>query len=251
MASHKDYRLTGNLVERNMAVSLTKENYVLHRIHSLTGVMPVGYYMAQHLTLNTFSLGGAEKFNGVIEFFEGMPKHFLLATEVLMIWLPLLFHAVYGLFIVSRAENNYFTTKYKWSQNRMYMLQRYSGILVFAFLCYHVASTTVYKYATGNSAAIKFDAWHDKLHNPLLLLVYMVGILAASYHLGYGVWNFCVRWGITVSEAAQIRIQKFAAVVSVGLTLMGWAALAGFLINKPLNTASVPTAPATNVSLQR
>jgi succinate dehydrogenase / fumarate reductase cytochrome b subunit len=252
MASPKDYRHAGNLRGKKMAVSLTRENFVLHRIHSLTGVMPVGYYMAQHLVLNSFSFAGRDKFNGVIEFFEGMPKHFLLATEVLMIWLPLLFHAVYGLFIISRAENNYFTTKYKWSHNRMFFLQRLSGILIFAFLIYHVSSTTVYKYVTGNVESIKFDAWHDKFHNPLMLAVYALGILASSYHLGYGLWNFCIRWGITVSEAAQTRIQKLSAVVFVGLTLVGWLALAGFLINKPGSAPVVEATPTTtNISLPR
>lgn len=213
--------------------------------------MPVGYYMAQHLTLNTFSLAGPEKFNGVINFFEGMPKHFLLATEVLMIWIPLLFHAVYGLFIISRAENNYFTTKYKWSQNRMYFLQRLSGILVFAFLIYHVCSTTVVKYVTHDAERIKFDAWSHNLQNPVLLLIYLVGIASASYHLGYGLWNFCVRWGITVSDEAQIKVQKISAVVFVGLTLMGWAALAGFLINKP-STSTASTSPTVqNVGYAR
>lgn len=225
-----------------MAVSLTRENYLLHRLHSLTGVMPVGYYMAQHLTLNTFSLGGPEKFNGVIEFFEGMPKHFLLAVEILMIWIPLIFHAVYGLFIISRAENNYFTTKYKWSQNRMFFLQRLSGILIFFFLIYHVLSTTGTKYLKGDANLIKFNAWQEHLHNPIVLVAYIVGIAAASYHLGYGLWNFCIRWGITVGEKAQIRIQKLSALVFVGLTFMGWIALAGFLINKPSGTPEVPAA---------
>lgn len=217
-----------------MAVAINKENYILHRIHSLTGVVPVGYYMAQHLTLNTFSLGGAAYFNGVIEFFEGMPKHFLLATEIFAIWLPMLFHAVYGVFIVSRAENNVFATKYKWAHNWMFFLQRATGILLFAFLAYHVISTTGAKYYYNNPELIKFDAWHEKLKNPIVLLTYVVSIASASYHLGYGLWNFCIRWGITVSEAAQNRIMKISAAAAVGLTLLGWGALAGFLINKPV-----------------
>ena len=137
-----------------MALSLTKENYVLHRIHSLTGIVPVGYYMAQHLVLNTFSIGGEAYFNGVIGFFEGMPKHFLLAMEIFAIWLPLLFHAVYGVFIVSRAQNNYFEEKYKWDHNRMFFLQRVSGLFIFAFLIYHVLTTTVYKYTSGDPEVI-------------------------------------------------------------------------------------------------
>lgn len=221
-----------------MAVITTRENYVMHRIHSITGVMPVGYYMAQHLALNTFSVAGPDKFNGVIEFFEGMPKHFLLALEVCMIWLPLLFHAIYGIFIINRAENNYFTTKYKWSQNKMFFLQRLSGGVVFLFLIYHVLATTVQKYWTGNSEVIKYTAMSERLHNPLILSIYVLGILGASYHLGYGIWNFCIRWGITVTDAAQQRIQKISAVIFVGLTLMGWLALAGFFMHKPTGTVA-------------
>ena len=222
-----------------MAVITTRENYVMHRIHSITGVMPVGYYMVQHLALNTFSIAGAEKFNAVIEFFEGMPKHFLLAMEVGMIWIPLLFHAIYGLFIISRAKNNYFTTKYKWSENRMFFLQRVSGIAIFAFLLYHVFTTTVAKYVSGNAETIKYAAMAERFQNPIVLAAYVLGILAASYHLGYGLWNFCIRWGITVTDAAQQRIQKISGVVFIAITLMGWAALVGFFIH-PNDSAKTP-----------
>lgn len=224
-----------------MAVITTRENYVMHRIHSITGVMPVGYYMVQHLALNTFSIAGAEKFNAVIEFFEGMPKHFLLAMEVGMIWIPLLFHAIYGLFIISRAKNNYFTTKYKWSENRMFFLQRVSGIAIFAFLLYHVFTTTVAKYVSGNAETIKYAAMAERFQNPIVLAAYVLGILAASYHLGYGLWNFCIRWGITVTDAAQQRIQKISGVVFIAITLMGWAALVGFFLH-PKEGARTPPA---------
>lgn len=226
-----------------MAISLSKENYILHRIHSLTGVIPVGYYMAQHLTLNTFAIGGPAYFNGVIEFFEGMPKHFLLAIEVFGIWIPLLFHAVYGFFIVRRAQHNYFEDKYKWSHNRMFLLQRISGVLIMAFLIYHVISTTGAKYMYG-AEVIKYAAMQEKFHNPLILITYVLGIAASSYHLGYGIWNFCIRWGITISDAAQVRIQKISLVVAVGLTLMGWAAIGGFLMHKVEKTEA-PTASAS------
>lgn len=237
-----------------MAISLTRENYILHRIHSLTGVVPVGYYMVQHLALNSFSIGGPEKFNGVIEFFEGIPKHVLLAMEVIAIWIPLLFHAVYGLVIISRAENNYFTTKYKWSQNRMFFLQRLSGIVIFAFLVYHSSSTTIYKYVTGDVERLKYAAWQEMFHNPIWVLIYALGILASSYHLGYGLWNFCIRWGITVNEAAQIKVQKLSAVVAVALTLLGWGVIAGFLmhpVSHPGDKVPVLEGDAQNINLRR
>ena len=221
-----------------MAVITVRENYVMHRIHSITGVMPVGYYMVQHLVLNANSIAGPEKFNGVIDFFEGMPKHLLLAMEVGMIWVPLLFHAIYGLFIISRAKNNYFTTKYKWSENRMFFLQRLSGVAVFFFLIYHVLTTTVQKYISGNAESIKYVAMSERFHNPIVLAAYVLGILAASYHLGYGLWNFCIRWGITVTEASQQRVQKLSGVAFVAITLIGWAALVGFFMHDTKGTAT-------------
>lgn len=231
-----------------MALPLTRENYLLHKLHSLSGVIPIGFYMLQHLTLNTFSLGGPEKFNGVIDFFNGMPRHFLLALEVGAIWLPLLFHSIYGLFITSRAQPNYFSTAYGWSQNRMYTLQRWSGMFIFVFLIYHVTTTTVMAKLNGEDL-IKFAAWHEKLSSfgYLILVVYMLGILACSYHLAYGIWNFSIRWGITISDAAQERVQKFAAAFFVFVTFMGWAALLGFVVprgqagsNSPVTVMSAP-----------
>jgi succinate dehydrogenase / fumarate reductase cytochrome b subunit len=74
----------------------------------------------------------------------------------------------------------------------------------------------------------------------ILLIFYVLLVLTASYHLGYGIWNFCIRWGITVTDAAQARIQKLAFAVFIFLTLTGWGALAGFLIHP-----STAAAPAT------
>jgi succinate dehydrogenase / fumarate reductase cytochrome b subunit len=227
-----------------MSLALNKENYFWHKVQSITGIIPVGFYMVQHLTLNSFTLAGPEKFNGVIEFFETLPKHILLGLEIFAIWLPLLFHAVYGLFIVGRAQQNYLGTKYGWSQNRMYTLQRWSGILIFFFLIMHIATTTGVKYAQNSAEPILYAAWQEKLTSlfGLWFVIYMIGIAASAYHLAYGIWNFCIRWGITISDRAQMKVQKFSFGFFVAITLLGWGALAGFLIHpaKP-STSSAPS----------
>jgi succinate dehydrogenase / fumarate reductase cytochrome b subunit len=193
--------------------------------------------MVQHLALNSFTLAGPEKFNGVIGFFEGIPKFALLTLETVAIWIPLLFHAIYGMFIVGRAQPNYLGSKYGWSQNRMYTFQRWTGVFIFAFLAYHVLSTTGVKYYTNDANTIEYAAWQTKLtsYGYIFLLIYILGVAASAYHLAYGVWNFCIRWGITISDAAQMKVQKAAVGIFVGLTLLGWAALVGFLIHKPTN----------------
>lgn len=239
-----------------MSLALNRENYFWHKLQSLTGVLPVGYYMAQHLLLNSFSLAGPEKFNAVIRFFEAVPKHVLLLTEICLIWVPLAFHAVYGIFIAFRAQPNYIGTRYGWSQNRMFFLQRVSGLFLFAFLIYHVLTTTGMKYYRNDVTPLLYQGWHEKLTSLgyLWLIVYMLGVLAASYHLGYGLWNFCIRWGITISDKAQIRVQKFSLGVFLVLTVLGWGALAGFLIPTPPaanNLQGTPASGAVQASLIR
>lgn len=216
-----------------MASTLNRENFFWHKLHSLSGIIPIGFYLLQHLTLNSFTLAGPGAYNSVSGFFYSMPEHVLLGIEIIFIWVPLLFHALYGFVIVSHGETNYFTTKYKWSQNRMYTLQRYSGLFLFVFLCIHVASTTLQVKLQHTTAVVDYDHMREMLSKwgYSFLILYLLGVLAASYHFCYGIWNFCIRWGITVSEKAQAAVQKFSFVLFILVTVLGWLALAGFFFS--------------------
>lgn len=218
-----------------MALSIGKESFFWHKLHSLTGIVPVGFYMLQHLMLNSFSLAGPEKYNAVSGFFYSIPEHLLLTLEVVAIWIPLVFHAVYGLFITSRAEQNFFGGSYRSATNRMYTLQRVSGIFIFVFLIYHVITTTIKVKLAGTTDVVNFDAMAQTFtsNGYLILAFYALGVMAASYHLSYGIWNFCIRWGITITRRAQHRIQRFAFLFFLVTTALGWAALYGFLRTVP------------------
>lgn len=211
-----------------------RENFLLHKLHSLSGIVPIGFYLVQHLTLNTFSLGGPDKFNGVIAFFDGMPLHFQVALKAVAIWIPLVFHAVYGLFITHRGKQNYSEAAYKYRENRYYFLQRVSGIVAFLFLCYHMTTTSVFGKMYGVESTIQYHNWAGKLSAPvfgvpyLVLAVYLVGVVACAYHFSYGIWNFCIRWGITVSDRAQNATAKLSQGAFVLVSLLGFAALLGF-----------------------
>ena len=208
-----------------------RENYFWHKIHSLTGVIPTGFYLVQHLTLNTFSLAGPAKFNSIINFFEGLPRHLGLFLKYGLIWPCLIFHAVYGLFIISRGKGNYTEKAYRFRENRYYSLQRWSGIFAFIFLAYHMASTSINGQINGPDV-IYYGTWADRLAAPngtyLVLVFYILGVLASAYHFCYGLWNFGIRWGITISERAQNGMAKFAQGAFVVISLIGIAALFGF-----------------------
>ena len=233
-----------------MAVALGRESFFWHKLHSLSGIIPVGFYMVQHLTLNSFSLAGPEKYNGVSEFFYAMPFHLLMAIEVFMVWIPLAFHMIYGLFITARAQPNYVGTPYKWSQNRMYFMQRMTGVFLMVFLIFHFVTTTLQIKLKGTHEVVNYAGMQAQFtsYGYLILIFYVFGVLAASYHLAYGVWNFCIRWGITISDAAQMRIQKFSLFLFVALTLRGWAALAGFRKSEPSKVMTAQSAVSVQLT---
>lgn len=227
-----------------------RENFWLHKLHSLSGVIPVGFYMLQHLTLNSFALAGREKFDGVIDFFEAWPPHLLLAAELLIILGPILFHAVYGLIIVARMEPYTSPASAKYRENKFYTLQRWSGIVAFFFLCVHVASTVV-RHKIQGVDLVKYQAMSEMLRWPngmhLGLIFYAIGVLACGYHLAYGIWHFCIRWGITIGEKSQMAMARVSLVLFIVITLLGIGSLAGFL--KPQGPATVQSAPIQGVTV--
>jgi succinate dehydrogenase / fumarate reductase cytochrome b subunit len=230
-------------------MSLTRENFIWHKLHSLTGIVPVGFYMIQHLVLNSFSIAGESRFNAVIKFFgELMPKHILWALEIGVIAIPILFHGVYGLFITQRAKTNVLMPKYRHRENMMYTGQRITGIVLFLLLIAHVMQTTVQSKLKGEEA-IQFMAWHDLLtsHNYIFLIIYMIGVSLAAYHLSFGIWNFCIRWGITISERTQLMARKISTVLWIAITMLGWIALVGF-VNPILDADKGAQRPAVAAS---
>ena len=233
-----------------------RESFFWHKLHSLTGVIPTGFYLLQHLTLHSFSLAGAEKFAGILNFFGAMPQHILFGLKG-VIWGCLIFHAVYGLFIISRNGDNYSQTALKYRENAYYRWQRWSGIFAFFFLAYHMATTSVVGQIHGHEA-IQYSTWADRLAAPagtyLMLVFYILGVVASAYHFAYGMWNFAIRWGITINERAQMAMAKFSKGLFVVVSAIGILALVGFFkpvlakehasaINPSSNSNSVESVP--------
>lgn len=208
---------------------LKGDNYFLHKLHSLTGIFPVGYYLVQHLTLNSMAAVDPKYFNAVVYFFNViLPKPVLWAMELFFVILPILFHSLYGFVITYHGKANIF--RYRYRENLGYTLQRVTGVIIFVFLLFHVYSTTISHKLFG--ADISYSGMQAHFQNPLVLAFYVIGVAASSYHLFNGVWNFAIRWGITVGERAQRSLHKFCMVGFVLLTLLGWVALAGFFMHE-------------------
>ena len=73
-------------------------SFVLRRLHSLTGIMPVGAFLFEHILIsNSTAISGPDAYERQVSFLANLPLVFFL--ELFGIWLPILFHALYGFYI--------------------------------------------------------------------------------------------------------------------------------------------------------
>lgn len=190
------------------------------KLHSLLGVIPVGAFLVVHLLTNFQATRGPEAFNNAAYFLESLP--FLLLIEVLFIYLPLLYHAVYGLYVIYSGSSN--LRRFGTFRNWMYILQRITGIITLVFLVWHVWETRIARPAEPDF----FQLMADIVSNPFLYWFYVVGLIAAAFHFANGLWSFLVSWGVTVGPRAQQVATYASAVVFVFLTIIGIGALNAF-----------------------
>src|SRR5260370_4544130 len=73
-------------------------SYLLRKLHSFTGVLPVGAFLAEHFWSNSAALVSAEKYNTVSQELQTIP--FRLIVEWGAIFLPMLFHGGYVVYIL-------------------------------------------------------------------------------------------------------------------------------------------------------
>ncbi|MBX9973260.1 succinate dehydrogenase cytochrome b558 subunit [Cytobacillus oceanisediminis] len=192
------------------------------RLHSLLGVIPVGLFLVQHLVVNHFATGGEESFNNAAHFMESLP--FRIFLETFVIYLPLLFHAIYGLYIAFTAKNN--TSRYGYFRNWMFMLQRVSGVITLVFVAWHVWETRV-QAAFG--AEVNFQMMENILSNPFMFWFYIIGVISAIFHFANGLWSFLVSWGITVSPRSQVISTYVTIGIFIALSIVGVRALTAFI----------------------
>jgi len=168
---------------------------------------------------------------------NSLPFVFLL--ELFFIWIPILYHGIYGVYIWWRGEIN--VGDYPWMGNWLYTSQRWTGLIAFAYILqhtYHLRFTGVH---LATHAGQSFAKVQGEFHNPWMVAFYAVGIIAASWHFSYGVWLFAAKWGITTGERARRRLGYLCLALALGLVSMGAASMYGFLTTAPQRLDSQAT----------
>ncbi|MCM3629239.1 succinate dehydrogenase cytochrome b558 subunit [Paenibacillus glycanilyticus] len=175
-------------------------SYYWRKLHSLLGVIPLGGFIIVHALANFQAYErGPEGFTNAVHFINSLPIVTLL--EIFGIYLPILFHGVYGLYMAYQSNLN--SGRFKYERNWAFTLQRITGVITFIFVIWHVFETRV-QVALGNVTHEELGStMHNIATSPALFILYLIGILAAVFHFSNGLWAFLISWGITVSPKAQ------------------------------------------------
>jgi succinate dehydrogenase / fumarate reductase cytochrome b subunit len=211
-------------------------SFLLRRLHSLSGVVPIGAFLLEHFISNAEAFKGPIAYGKQVEFLNSLPGVFLL--ELFLIWIPILYHGLYGIFIWYRGDSN--VANYPWAGNWLYAAQRWTGIIALVYIVQHTYSLRFTGVHLATHPMQSFAKVQAEFQNPWMIAFYAVGITAASWHFSYGLWLFAAKWGITTGEMARRRLGYVCLVLALGLVSIGALSMYGFL--------STPSQPDSNRS---
>ncbi len=205
---------------------LSRHQFLIYRLFSLSGLIPVGAFLVVHLLTNASVNAGAGVFQSRVDMIHSLGEGLLPVVEWLFIFLPMIFHATVGFMIIANGLPN--VGSYPYVGNVRYTLQRATGMIAFFFIIGHVihlhwmgrplGGGQFDPHAATSSAAIA-------IHPILSTLLYAVGVLCAVFHLANGLWTLGITWGIWTSPAAMRRANAVSVVVGLALAVAGLSSI--------------------------
>jgi len=202
-----------------LAIRLSR-TFILRKLHQLSGIMPLGIFLLEHFYTNSKALSGPADFNHAVTDLQSIP--YILYVEICGIFIPLIYHAVYGLVITVEARPN--NLYYPYARNWFYIIQRVTGFILFFFIAFHVLNFRfglvpgLNRLSVADNPTQAFEIVSREFHMAWVFIVYLVGITATVWHLANGIWLFVVDWGIAIGERAQ-RMTGYAC-IAIGLLLL-------------------------------
>lgn len=209
-------------------------SFLWHKLHSLLGIVPIGAFLIEHLLSNFEALKGPLAYGEQVRFLNSLPL--VRVLEWVFIFLPILYHGVYGVYIWLRGKSN--IVYYPWAGNWLYVTQRYTGLIAFAYIVQHVVRQRFMGTMLPEHPMAAFAKVQQELSNPWMAAVYVIAMIAVCWHFAYGVWLFAAKWGITPGVAARRRFGYVCIVLGVALAALGlagvWAFVGPWYANAPV-----------------
>jgi succinate dehydrogenase/fumarate reductase cytochrome b subunit (b558 family) len=184
---------------------------LLRRAHSLSGALALGTFLLTHLWTQGQALGGAIRYDQASAPL-GRHAHVWFVVELLFVYLPLLFHAGYGVSIALQRHTG--LGPYPYRKSWAWLLQRVTGAIALLFIVYHVWQFRFQVWVGRMEQQDIFPALCAAMSStwwgiPVISFGYLVGTAACIVHFCNGLSGFCFFWGLTRTRRA-IRFTSWA-----------------------------------------
>ena len=187
-------------------------DFYIRRIHSILGIVPIGIFLCLHLTLNSSAILGVDAWSAVIDGMRNVP--FIILGELFIIAIPILFHAVYGFYIVYLSDMP--LLRYQYVKNWMFILQRVTAVITTIFVIDHVLFVRI----LTDSTLDVMSAMANGLQTPVGFILELIGIWASIYHFTNGIFTFLVTWGVLQGDRIQKAVSFLTMLLCAALCLL-------------------------------
>ncbi len=185
------------------SIGVSYRTFLFRKLHSLTGLLPAGLFLFFH-------------FSGIgLNIFKANP-----AAVLLLFWIPFLYHILYGVRIIAHGDLDDQETyqrlgmvylfridgKYKYYRNYLYLFQRVTAYVIVIFVILHL------------SALRSYPGW---IHARWYQIVFLAGIVSASFHFSNGMFGLLSNWGIITGEKAHKGVLVITFVLFLVLCILG------------------------------
>lgn len=260
----------------NLAAALFKSSIGRKIVMAVTGLVLLGF-VTGHLIGNLHVFGAPEEINGYAHFLQGLGPLLWGVRLFLLLCLALHFWAAVVLTLENRrARPEEYECK-RWIQASLAsQWMRSTGVLVFAFLVYHLLQFTIgvnnpafvgehfksqHAYVMqhdfhlfGFEMVTKDTVVHDVydmmifgFQNPIISAAYVIAIGLLAFHLWHGIESMFQTLGLKTNRwAAALRFltRAYCVLYFVGNLAIPGAILLGVLKPHPPQTAQLPSGSA-------
>ncbi|WP_245852327.1 succinate dehydrogenase cytochrome b subunit [Blastococcus aggregatus] len=208
-------------------------------VMAISGIILVLYLIA-HMIGNLKAFAGADEFNHYSEWLRtiGNPalpgattlwliRIILLVAVVAHIW------AAVSLWRQARsARPERYVTKKAVAQSYASRTMRWGGVIILAFIIFHLLDLTLGAVNAEGSDGEPFDRMLASFQNPVVTLFYAISVILVGMHLRHGIWSATQTLGqsnrrreVTVNYAAT----AIATILTVGFLLTPFSILFGLI----------------------
>jgi len=157
----------------------------LRKLHSLSGLLILGSFLLFHFLSPGTNIFKRSNF-----------------TQYFIFSIPLIFHSLYGFLIIYEAKPRGYNSAKNWQ----YIVQRATGVVIFLYLIFHLSTLGTLSETASNSIYRTF---------------WILGIIAAVYHLSNGLFGFAIHFGIVVGPKSQRVLSVVSLIVFFLLAVLG------------------------------